>query len=137
MKQEAVKKISKISDAGEYSGQAMKRESRIVALEQDRNKMNLIIRGSIQQCKTGEVLSRFEQDDTDVTVLRNAEIIAGRIVGDIDDQMICGAGTSGSTEQYGAVRGMKRWGCGNTSSPVSIWSLEHVTYICLEHKNAL
>ena len=81
--------------------------------------MHLIIRGSIQQCNTGEVLFRFEQDDTDVTVLRNAEIIAGRIVGDSDDQMICRADPSGRTEQQGAVRGMKRRGSGNASSPAN------------------
>ena len=97
----------------------------------------MIIRGSILQCNTGEVLSRLEQDDTDATLLRTAEIIADRIVDYIYDQMICGAGTLGRTEQHGAVRGMKRWGSGDRRSPVCTWSLEHFTYICLEHKNAL
>ena len=90
-----------------------------MALEQDRNKMHLIIRGSIQQCNTGEVLSGFKQDDTSDILRRNAELIAGRIVGVIADQMICGAGTSGRTEQQGAVHGMKRWGSGNRRSPAT------------------
>jgi hypothetical protein len=90
-KLEATKKFSRVTDGAECGGQSLRIEGKIVALEQDRSKLRVLIRGNILQCSTGEVLYRFEQDDTDSALLRTAEIIADRLVVDIANQMTCEA----------------------------------------------
>jgi hypothetical protein len=92
-KLEATRRFNKISNGSECGSQVLKIEGKIMALEQDRNKIHVIIRGSIQQCNTGEILYKFEQDDTDSALFRTAEIIADKIAVDITNQMTCEAGT--------------------------------------------
>lgn len=88
-KLEGTGRFATVSVGNDCGPQGIKLETKIIAVEQYDKRSKVIIRGSLGQCNTGQVLYRFEQDDRDSSLLRTAEIIASRIVEDMVNQMSC------------------------------------------------